>query len=678
MPRARTSVRRVAALERQVNEFGPVTQQGITVHTSMGAQLVPGGATFRVWAPEAIEVHIRLSRTGDVINEQEGPFQPTDATSLRRDARGYWAGFVPGVRDGDHYRFYVVGRQQPYKRDPYARELEFYDWPQVDCIVRDADSYPWHDTGWRTPRYEDFIIYQFHVGTWYGASPDANDSRPRRVAKFLDAVDRIPYLAHLGVTAVQPLPVVEFGTSRSLGYNGTDLYSPEMDYCVQPQDLEPYLDIVNRLLTDKGQPPLSRQDLEPQVNQLKCFVDLCHLYGIAVLFDVVYNHAGGFDGDDGSLYFFDRDNTGNNNDSLYFTDRGWAGGLVFAYWKEEVRQFLINNAAFFVEEYHVDGFRYDEVTVIDGHGGWRFCQDLTDTVRRRFPASLHIAEFWSGDPSWAARPRSEGGAGFSSVVYAGLRDTLRDAIEQASFGGDAHINLVPVRDALRRPYGFTASWQTVQHLENHDRQRVDNTTDREPRVAALADPSNPHSWYARSRSRVANALLLTAPGIPMLFMGQEFLEDKCWSDNPEHFHNSLIWWEGLNEDRHRRDFLKCMRDLVQVRRAQPALRGEPINPFYVHNANRVLAFHRWLEGEGRDVVVVAGLNESTFWNYDLGFPQAGGWREVFNSDVYDHFPNDQVAGNGGRVIARPTPRDGLPASATLVIPANSVLVFARE
>jgi 1,4-alpha-glucan branching enzyme len=351
---------------------------------------------------------------------------------------------------------------------------------------------------------------------------------------------------------------------------------------------------------------------------------------------------------------------------------------VFAYWKEEVRQFLINNASFILEEYHADGFRYDEVTVIDSHGGWNFCQDLTSTVRRQFPATLHIAEFWSGDPSWVTRRRDEGGAGFSSVVYAGLRDTVRDTIEQASFGRDVHVNLVPVRDALRRPNGFTASWQTVQHLENHDRQRVDNTTDREPRVAALADPSNPHSWYARSRSRVANALLLTAPGTPMLFMGQEFLEDKCWSDNPGHFRNSLIWWDGLNEDRHRRDFLKCMRDLVQLRRSQPALRGEPINPYYVHNGNRVLAFHRWLEGEGRDVIVVLSLNESTYWAYDLGFPQAGGWREVFNSDVYDHFPNDRVAGNGGYVTARPTPRDGLSASATLVIPANSVLVFARD
>jgi 1,4-alpha-glucan branching enzyme len=217
----------------------------------------------------------------------------------------------------------------------------------------------------------------------------------------------------------------------------------------------------------------------------------------------------------------------------------------------------------------------------------------------------------------------------------------------------------------------------VQHLENHDRQRVDNTTDREPRVAALADPSNPHSWYARSRARVANALLLTAPGLPMLFMGQEFLEDKCWSDNPGHFHNSLIWWDGLSEDRHRRDFLQFMRDLIRLRRTQPALRGDAVHPYYVHNDNRVLAVHRWLEHEGRDVVVVASLNESTWWSYDLGFPAAGGWREVFNSDVYDHYLNGQAAGNGGFVEARPVPRDGFPATATLVLPANGVVVFAR-
>jgi 1,4-alpha-glucan branching enzyme len=450
-----------------------------------------------------------------------------------------------------------------------------------------------------------------------------------------------------------------------------------MDYCVQEAEIDFYLAKVNAMLADRGQPPLRREQLEGQVNQLKAFVDLCHLYGIAVLFDVVYNHAGEFGNDDQSLFFFDRNVPGDNNRSLYFTNRGWAGGLVFAYWQQPVCQLLIDNAKFFLDEYHVDGFRYDEVTVIDHHGGWQFCQDLTNTLRYHRPSALHIAEYWADQP-WAIRETDAGGAGFNAVVYAGLRGAVRAAVEQATHGRDAPVNLDPVRDQLHRPGGFSACWRAVQHLENHDRQRVDNTTDREPRVASLADPSNSRSWYARSRARVANGLLLTAPGIPTLFMGQEFLEDKYWSDNPDYYKDNLIWWEGLKHDREMRDHLRFTSDLIWLRRRLPALSAESINPYYVHNDNRVLAVHRWIEWEGQDVVIVASFNESTFWSYQLGFPLPGHWHEAFNSDVYDHWVNPWVAGNGGAVWAESIPRDGMPASATLVIPANGLIVLSRH
>jgi 1,4-alpha-glucan branching enzyme len=126
------------------------------------------------------------------------------------------------------------------------------------------------------------------------------------------------------------------------------------------------------------------------------------------------------------------------------------------------------------------------------------------------------------------------------------------------------------------------------------------------------------------------------------------------------------------------DFLRSMQELIWLRRKHPALRGEGVNAYYNHNDNRVLAVQRWVEGVGRDVVIVASLNESTFWNYQLGFPQAGLWLEVYNSDVFDNFPNPIVAGNRGSIWAGPNQRDGLPASATITIPANGLLVFARD
>ncbi len=657
----------------------PVSQQHLSPQTPLGANLIADGATFRVWAPNAIEMHVCLSESENHLNGPLDSFAPSEQSLLKRDENGYWAGFVRGVHDGDFYRFYVVGRgDQPYKRDPYARELEFYGYPDCDSIVRDPNSYPWHDHDFRPPPFNDLVIYQLHVGTYYAVDEDGNDNRPNRVAKFLDVIDRLPYLASLGVNAVQPLPIVEFQGPYSLGYNGTDLFSPEMDYAVQPRDLAPYLDKVNDALAAHNQPPLSSRQLEGQVNQLKALIDICHLHGIAVIFDVVYNHAGGFGEDDQSIYFFDRPRSPDNNESLYFTDQGHAGGLVFAYWKREVRQFLIDNAMFFVREYHVDGFRYDQVTVADDHGGWEFFQDLTDTVRFLKPDVIHIAEYWRDDPSWVIRPTNEGGAGCDAVWYAGLRGAIREAVAASSKGRDPRVNLDAIRDQLYRPANFAASWRAVQHIENHDRQRKDNTTDRELRIAALADPSNTRSWYARSRARVATGLLLTAPGIPMLFMGQEFLEDKYWSDNPGEFHNTHIWWDGLKDDKAMYDHLRFTKDLISLRRRHPALRGEPIHVFHVHNNNRVIAFHRWLDGIGRDVVIVASLNEETLRYYRLGFPQPGRWLEVFNSDVYDNWVNPNVAGNGGQVHAHGPAIHNLPTSASITIPANSLLVFARD
>jgi 1,4-alpha-glucan branching enzyme len=173
-----------------------------------------------------------------------------------------------------------------------------------------------------------------------------------------------------------------------------------------------------------------------------------------------------------------------------------------------------------------------------------------------------------------------------------------------------------------------------------------------------------------------NGLLLTAPGIPMLFMGQEILEDKYWSDSPDFYADSLIWWDGLATDRRMQDHLRFIRDLIQVRRANRALSSDRIRVFHVHNDNRVIAFHRWIEDAGEDVIVVANFSESTWYSYALGFPHAGTWREIFNSDVYEQFPNPAVAGNGGAIVADGGPLHDFQSSANIVMPANSILIFA--
>jgi 1,4-alpha-glucan branching enzyme len=635
----------------------PASPEHIHPGTPMGANLVAGGATFRVWAPGAHSVHVIGDFNGRSRNE---------ASLLSRDARGHWLGFVPGVRDRSRYLFYVAGDGgEGPKRDPYARELQT-PFPG-ECIVRETD-FPWHDAGYVTPAFNDFVIYQLHVGTFF------TPNLPRKAGTFLDVARKIPHLAGLGVSAIQLLPIQEFQTQYSLGYNGTDYFSPEMDYAVEDAELAPYVAQLNELLDAKGLARYAVEDLRGEMNQLKALVDLAHVHGLAVVLDVVYNHAGGDFGDQ-SLYFFDRQSTaGGNRSSLYFTDVGHAGGLVFDFGKPEVRDFLIENAKFFLDEYRVDGLRYDQVSVIDHDGaphGWSFCQDLTSTLRFHNPRVFDAAEYWDVNP-YVVKPPPEG-AGFDTTLTDGLRIAVRNVIANAAQPDERALDMGALARSLW-PEGFHQHWQFVQGPENHDLVYQG----REARIARLGDPSNPRSWFGRSRARVATGISLTAPGIPMLFMGQEFLEDKQWSDNFEFHRALLLHWAGLEDgDKQMLDHLRFTRELIGLRWQHPALRAQGFRVVHAGDADRVLAFHRWVEGEGRDVMVVAHLSTFNRYGYRIGFPGGGEWREVFNSDVYENWVNPETAGNGGRVLAEPQPLHGLGHSAALVLPANSLLIFAR-
>lgn len=635
----------------------PASLNHIHPGTPMGANLVADGATFRVWAPGAHSVH--------AIGDFNGRHR-NDAGLLNRDDHGHWLGFISGVRDRDRYMFYVVGDgSEGPKRDPYARELQT-PFPS-DCIIRKTD-FPWHDTGYVTPAFHDFVIYQLHVGTFFAPN------LPGKAGTFLDVARKLPHLAALGITAVQLLPIQEFQTQFSLGYNGTDYFSPEMDYAVEDGELAPYVAQVNALLDARGLNRYAVEDLRGEMNQLKALVDLCHVHGLAVTLDVVYNHAGGDFGDE-SAYFFDRQRTeGGNRNSLYFTDRGHAGGLVFDFAKPEVRDFLILNAKFFLDEYRVDGLRYDQVSVIDHDGaphGWRFCQDLTSTLRHHQPRVVDKAEYWPVNP-YVVTPPPEG-AGFDTTLTDGQRVAIRNVITSASQPDERPVDMTGLARSLW-PEGFHQQWQFVQGPENHDIVYEG----REPRITRLGDPSNPRSWFGRSRARVATGISLTAPGIPMLFMGQEFLEDKQWSDNFESRRDLLLHWAGLEGgDKQMLDHVRFTRELIRLRWQHPALRGQGFRVVHVHDQNRVLAFHRWVEGEGRDVIVLVHLSTFHRFGYRIGFPSGGEWREVFNTDVYENWVNPDTVGNGGRIFPEPHPLHAFGHSAALVLPANSILVFAR-
>jgi 1,4-alpha-glucan branching enzyme len=645
----------------------PASQLHVSANTPMGATLIGGGATFRTWAPHATSVSVR----GD-FND----FAECDEAALVPDGNGHWLGFIAGVTEGQHYKFWITGPDGPgYKRDPYARQVDGRYW---NCVVR-SPSFPWHDTGFHTPHFPDLVIYQLHVGAFN--APHC----PPISGTFLDVVDKVPHLADLGVNAIQLLPIQEFPGTFSLGYNGTDYFAPEWEFAVSAENLPPYLSRANQLLAERGLTPFAPADLSGEVNQLKALVDICHAYGLAVILDLVFNHAGGHFGDE-SLWFYDRQKGSGESpeywNSLFFSDRTWAGGNVFDFQADGVRQFLIDNARFFLDEYRVDGFRYDEVSVIDTNGygrGWDFCQALTGTLRLHRPGALQHAEYWPVN-SWVVKEAFDGGAGYDTTLTDGLRIAVRKVLAAAASPNDDALPMTELAERLAPVY-LRDLWRGVQGIENHDlilRPKGPAELDRMERIARAADPSDPRSWWARSRSRVATGLVLTAPGIPMLFMGQEFMEDKQWSDDVLDHPELRLYWAGLDAaDSTMRDFLRFTRELIALRWQLPALRGEGYRLVHVHDQNRVLAFHRWIPGEGHDLIIVVSFANYHLYGYRIGFPSGGTWRECFNSDVYDKWVNPHVAGNGGLVFADNHALHGFEFSAAVTLPANSLLVFAR-
>jgi 1,4-alpha-glucan branching enzyme len=653
-----------------------LSQSNINPSTPMGATLVPGGATFKVWGPLAQSVY--LNGTFGAAARWSTSTDPT--LQLNMDpSSGYWTGFLPGVADGDQYKYYVIGQpggNSGYKRDPYARELtSSTTFPfGVNCIARSPNTYPWHDQSFVTPDYSNLIIYQLHIGVFAPATfPNCGT--------FLDVIAKIPYLVALGVNLLQPLPICECKETPDEGYDGADLFSPDSLYTVyDPTALGNYLTNLNSLLAAQGCAPLTLGQITGGPNQLKALVDLCHVYGIAVAFDVVYNHAGGFVGDDESIYFWDREalpSPATNNQSLFFTSVSVVGGLSFALWKQEVSQFLIDNASFFINEFHVDAFRYDEISLLlqaNQPSGWTFCQNLTNTLRYIKDRLLQNAEYWPSEFSASVpsivQPASQGGAGFDTVQHDALRIAIRGAIQSASYGQSSAVDMDAILGSLYPP-GLPQAWNAVPCVENHDVVYIN----RDVRIPVLADGSDAQSFYARSRSKVATGLLLAAPGIPQIFMGQEFLESRQWCDDPTAQSNLLEWVALSSGNKSMADQLRFTQDFIRLRWNQPALRGQSINPYYSSNNDRVIAFHRWIDGQGLDVVVVASLNDGPFFGYQLGFPQSGRWAELFNSDVYDNWVNPLAVGNNGAIFANGGPLHNLPSSAPITIPPRSILVF---
>jgi 1,4-alpha-glucan branching enzyme len=198
--------------------------EAVNRHSPMGATPAARGTTFRTWAPNAHSVSVVA---GARLTERPVlTWRPDPDDALVRLGDGTWGGFREAIGDGDAYMFFVEGDAgSSWKRDPYARELTLEPaFPDCFCVVRDPNAYPWHDHGWHTPAFNDLIIYQLHLGTFWAQDENGQDVRATRGGTFLDLILKLGYLRDLGINAVQLLPIQQFETHFSLGYNGVDLF----------------------------------------------------------------------------------------------------------------------------------------------------------------------------------------------------------------------------------------------------------------------------------------------------------------------------------------------------------------------------------------------------------------------------------------------------------------------
>ncbi len=603
------------------------------IRGGMGSLPHETGVAFRVWAPHADAVFV----TGSF--NQWSP----DAHPMTREAEGYWYADITTATIGCEYRYRIMnGDQQLLRIDPYARQVTS---TVGNAVVYDP-GFDWEGDDFHLPAVNELVLYEMHLGTFHDKEDGKSD-------KFGEAVQKLDHLQRLGVNVIEVMPLAQFAGNLSWGYNPSCIFAVETNY---------------------GGP-----------TGFKRFVKEVHRAGFGVILDVVYNHFGPTDLD---LWQFDGWSE-NGQGGIYFyndwhAETPW-GSTRPDYGRKEVRQFIRDNAMMWLEEYHVDGLRLDMTLFmhnVRGNGdpggdlpdGWSVVQWINRELQQNYPGRITIAEDLQNDDR-ITKPTDQGGAGFTAQWGARFVHPIRASVTTPN---DEQRSLDSVRMAIEGRYNGNP-FQRVIYSESHD-----EVANGKSRVASEIDPDHPDSWAAQKRTTLAAALMFTAPGIPMLFQGQEFLEDGWFQDSvPLDWHKSEEF-VGL---------VRMYRDLIQLRLNRlgttRGLTGSGLNTFHQNQAENIIAYHRWHQGgPGDDVIVVVNLSHLAHENYQLGFPSPGTWRLRINSDWNGYsraFGNqacsDVVAGtehqedpqNGTHIE-----RDGFPAVGTIRIGSYSVLVFSQD
>jgi len=579
------------------------------------------GVTFRTWAPNATSVSV-----GGTFNNWSATAHP-----LSSEGNGWWSRDVPLIQAGAQYKFAITrGGTTYWKNDARARKLTS---SVGNSVVYSPSAYSWQSGTFQMPEWTKLVAYELHVGTFFVPSGTALPGT------FATATQKLDHLQSLGINAIELMPVAEFPGDISWGYNGSHPYSVE---------------------SALGGP-----------DALKAFVDAAHQRGMAVMGDVVFNHIGPNDMD---LWQYDGWSTSSTTGGIFFYEDANSStpwGPRPNYGRGEVRTYLRDNAMMWLDEFRMDGLRFDGTKFMrlrDYAGpeipdGWSLLQWCNDSADAQFPGKLMIAEDL-GENAWISKTTGAGGAGFDTQWDGAFAFPVRAALEASS---DSSRDMYAVRDAVNK--SFNASMQQrVIYTENHDEVANGRT-----RVPEAIWPGNAGSYYSRKRSTLGAALVMTAPGIPMIFQGQEFLEDGWFAAE-----DPLDWTKATTYSK----ITAMYRDLIALRKNAngntKGLTGYFTNVFHVNNGSKLIGFQRWQNGgPGDDVVVLSNFSNTSFPNYRIGLPRAGLWRVRFNSDSTSYssdFGNfaayDVTADNYGY--------DGLPYSGNFRIAPYSTVIFSQS
>jgi 1,4-alpha-glucan branching enzyme len=591
------------------------------------------GVNFAVWAPGAR--HVRVEEYGFGRRLQQIPM-------ALRGPIGVWELFVPGMTAGATYKYGITSRYgdfQVEKADPFGVWGELR--PANASVVYDLGGYAWHDAAWMGTRDGAGApgslqtIYEVHLGSWR-RGPDGGFLNYRQLAEQL-----VPYVTALGFTHIELLPVAEHPFDPSWGYQLTGYFAPTSRF---------------------GTP-----------HDLMFFVDYCHQHGLGVLMDWVPAH---FAKDRHGLYFFDGTHLYEHADPRRGEHLGW-GTAIFNYERPEVVSFLLSNAVYWLQEYHIDGLRIDAVSAMlyrdyeRPAGAWvpndqggrespeaiAFLRRVNDTVHRRFPGAITCAEEATAWPG-VTRSTADGGLGFDFKWNMGWMNDVLRYLDRPPASRPAYHNEVTFSYtyAFAERYLLPLSHDEVVHLKH-----------------ALLNKAPGPVWQRFATLRALLAAMYAHPGKKLLFMGGETAQEREWSEA-----TPLDWslLDGPAGIRHRQ-VQRLVTELNRLYRAEPALHALDTSP----------QGFAWIDGSDAEHSIVAILRRSDRpddviavvcnWqplpqaDYPIGVPVPGRWEELLNTDA-TAFGGFGV-GNVDGVDARSPGIDGYPYTLTVTIPPLGVL-----